>query len=58
MKQYQLVLQGFDHSTGKIVSEPMGFIVAGSLQDCMEDIRKQFKWPDAVLLSLKNVEAA
>jgi hypothetical protein len=58
MKQYQLVLQGFDHSTGKIVSEPMDFIVVGSLQDSMEDIRKHYKWPDAVLLSFKELAVA
>lgn len=58
MKQYQLVLQGFDHSTGKIVSEPMDFIVAGSLQDSIEDIRKHLAWPDAVLLSLKEQTVA
>ena len=58
MTQYELVLQGFDSKTGKTVSEPMDFIVAGSLEESMEDIRKHYKWPDAVLLSLKVVEAA
>jgi len=58
MTQYELVLQGFDHSNGKTVSEPMNFIVAGSLQDSIEDIRKHYKWSDALLLSLKVVEAA
>jgi hypothetical protein len=58
MTQYELVLQGFDGKTGKTVSQPMDFIVAGQLQDAMEDIRKHYKWPDAVLLSLKIVEPA
>ena len=43
MTQYELVLQGFDHSNGKTVSEPMDFIVAGSLQDSIEDIRKHYE---------------
>jgi hypothetical protein len=58
MAQYELTLQGFNHKTGKSVSEPMHFIVAGQLQDAMEDIRKHYKWPDALLVSLKVVETA
>ena len=58
MKQYQLVLQGFDYSTGKTVSEPMNFIVVGSLLDCAEEIRKHFAWPDAMLLSIQEQAVA
>jgi len=56
MKQYHLVLQGLNEKTGKTVSQPMDFIVAGSLTDGAENIRKHFNWPQAILLSIKELE--